>query len=120
MLFRSVLTTIALFNPNKEVAFVCEDGKWSKWNPDKKMLEQAENPLSHAVLLRRDEPDIGAQELGKGSPSTGSTSSRQAGSGEAETGICYSIAEASDADLESSALQEIFGNPHASTLEKMV
>lgn len=97
-----VLTTIALFNPNKEVAYVRKGKDWFKWDADKKSLENAKNPLSDTTLLRRDEPDVEAQGLGKGS----------------ETGVCYAVSGASDADMGNTDLQEIFGNPHASVLER--
>jgi phosphoribosylformylglycinamidine synthase len=106
-----ILTTIALFNPNKEVAYVrkCHAERsepkasgveaWSKWNPDEKKFDESKSPLHSTSLLRRDEPDVGASNLGKGS----------------ETGICYSFKSTSD-DIEPK-LQEIFANPHASSLE---
>jgi len=93
-----ILTTIALFNPNKERAYVRSNGDWSKWNPDKKALELVQSPLQKISLLRRDEPDVGGHALGKGS----------------ETGICYSY----DAEADGGhALQKIFANPHSSKLE---
>lgn len=95
-----ILNTIALFNPNKEVAYVKNNAKWFKWNPDKKTMNASESPLSEVSLIRRDEPDIGAQGLGEGS----------------ETGVCYSLSNVTETELENPALQEIFGNPHASSL----
>ena len=105
-----ILMTIALFNPNKESAYIRKNNQWSKWNPDEKQFEDAKNPLQSTSLLRRDEPDVGASNLGKGSPSTSS--------GGAETGVCYSFESASDEI--GPELQEIFANPHASKLEKIL
>ena len=98
-----VLSTISLFNPNKEIAYV-QKGKqsWFLWNPEKKNVESANNPLSGLALLRRDEPDTEAQGLGEGS----------------ETGVCYSL-QGTSGELDP-ALQAIFANPHASTLEVLL
>ena len=63
-------------------------------------MNASESPLSEVSLIRRDEPDIGAQGLGEGS----------------ETGVCYSLSNVTETELENPALQEIFGNPHASSL----
>ncbi|MBT3834859.1 hypothetical protein HOF56_01275 [Candidatus Peribacteria bacterium] len=96
-----ILTTISMFNPNKEMAYVRSNDAWSKWNPDKKTLDPSSNPISDISLIRRDEPDMNAESLGKGS----------------ETGVCYSLSNVDAYDLNDSKLQEIFGNPHASVLE---
>lgn len=124
-----VLTHLSLFNPNKERAFVrrcpafasgacpelvegagrqvsgvrCQNAEWFHWNAEKKILENAKNPLTDTTLLRRDEPDTGASGLGKGS----------------ESGVCYVCSDISEQNLCSAELQEIFGNPHASKLERI-
>ncbi len=102
----SVLKTISLFNPNKEIAYVRrEGGQLTKWNSALKIEENSDIRLLQGgvSLLRRDEPDTGANALGKGS----------------ETGICYVCSGVSESDLQRSDVQEIFANPHASTLERL-
>ena len=94
-----VLSTISIFNPNKETAYVQREGEWYKWDPDSKDLNANDSPLKSTTLLRRDEPDVGASSLGSGS----------------ETGICYSC-EGISGGIDPK-LQEIFANPHASSLE---
>jgi phosphoribosylformylglycinamidine synthase subunit PurQ / glutaminase len=101
-----ILTTISLFNPNKETAYVRSSTglqtrtQWSRWNAAQKKLESSESPLNKTTLLRRDEPDVGASAIGGG-----------------ETGVCYSMDGVSeDIPLK---LQEMFANPHASTLERV-
>ncbi len=97
-----VLKHLSLFNPNKEIAFVRSEGKWLRWESDAKVLRDTKNPLMGTTLLRRDEPDTGATGLGEGS----------------ETGICYTCSGVDEQNLCSTELQEIFGNPHASVLER--
>jgi hypothetical protein len=108
-----VLSHLSHFNPNKEIAYVrrcqvsgvrCQEREWLRWNAERKALEPMKNPLSDMTLLRRDEPDTSAGSFGEGS----------------ETGVCYVCHEVSDKDLEKKELQEIFGNPHASILERMI
>lgn len=96
--------TLSLYNPNKEVAYVRKNGKFSRWNATSKTLEET----THAVLcgtsvLRRDEPDTGALSLGKGS----------------ETGVCYDCRSIDDTFLSNRGLLEVLGNPHSSVLERM-
>ena len=97
-----ILRTIALFNPNKEKAYVRRGVEWTKWDPDTKNFIDTDRPIADMAILRRDEPDTTATGIGGG-----------------ETGVCYSLSDVSDSDLNNSKLQEIFGNPHASILEKM-
>jgi len=101
-----VLSTISLFNPNKEVAYIRRGGKVTRWDSDEKKEESLESsPLDKGiVLLRRDEPDTGALPLGKGS----------------ETGICYVCALKDEQKLYTKEALEIFHNPQASTLERLV
>ena len=97
----SILTTIALFNPNKEVAYLRRGNAITKWNPDDKKEEEANGLLQGGtVLLRRDKPDTGSTGLDKGS----------------ETGICYVCRNVEKDKLLSGDVLEIFANPHASTL----
>ncbi|HLC75774.1 MAG TPA: phosphoribosylformylglycinamidine synthase subunit PurQ [Candidatus Peribacterales bacterium] len=94
-----ILTTISMFNPNKEIAYVRENGTWRKWNAEKRIFEPVPSPLQHATYLRRDEPDVGSIAVGGG-----------------ETGVCYSCTGVTgELPLP---LKEIFANPHASTLER--
>ena len=98
-----MLTHLSLFNPNKERAYVRKEGKWWHWESGSKKLKEAKNPLSVTTLLRRDEPDTGASGLGEGS----------------ESGVCYVCSGVSEQHLSEQKLQEIFGNPHASILERL-
>ena len=101
-----VLTHLSLFNPNKERAYVRrgQQSEWFRWNAEKKILESTKSPLSATTLLRRDEPDTGASGLGEGS----------------ESGVCYVCNGITEQNLCSKGLQEIFGNSHASTLERIL
>lgn len=103
---QEILKRLALFNPNKERAVVRRDGKFFAWDSDAKALKPLHtSPLADAVaLLRRDEPDTGAGALGKGS----------------ETGVCYICRGVAEQALLQREVLEIFVNPHASTLERMV
>lgn len=96
-----ILNTIAIFNPNKEIAYLRRGNAITKWNPDEKKEESADGLLQGGtVFLRRDKPDTGASSLDKGS----------------ETGICYVCRNAEKDDLVRGDILEIFANPHASTL----
>ncbi|NOS68039.1 MAG: hypothetical protein HOO67_06820, partial [Candidatus Peribacteraceae bacterium] len=86
-----ILADLTVFNANKERAFI------------KKGKDGAEFIGKRIVLLRRDIPDTGADAWGKGS----------------ETGIAYGIDGASDHEVSSPKLLEVFANPHASTLERL-
>ena len=99
---KKILDTIALFNANKEVAYIRRGDKFTKWNADTKQEEEVESPLLGGIsLLRRDTPDTGASGLKKGS----------------ETGVCYVCSEVKQDELMKPRVLEIFANPHASTLE---
>ena len=98
---QAVLDSIALFNPNKEIAYIRRGGEFVKWNADAKKEEPTSDLFANAkVLLRRDEPDTGAVTIGGG-----------------ETGICYVVSGVDAEGIKKPALLEIFANPHASTLE---
>ena len=100
--FISILNTISLFNPNKEVAYIRRNGKIMKWDSDaKKEIEADSHPLTDTTLLRRDEPDTGSLAMSPGS----------------QSGVCYVCSGVQDSQLQSRELYEIFANPHASTLE---
>lgn len=99
-----ILSNLALFNPNKEVAYIRKDGGFYRWNPVGRSLDDTRHTVLAGIsFLRRDEPDGGGQALGQ----------------ESETGICYDCRSIDERQLDSSALLEVFANPHASTLEWM-
>jgi len=102
----SVLSTISIFNPNKETAYIRRGKTVMRWNDDTKREEPVDtSPLGEGIkLLRRDDPDTGATAIG----------------GSAETGICYVCSNVSEDDLCRKDALEIFANPHASTLERLV
>ncbi|MDD3896764.1 MAG: phosphoribosylformylglycinamidine synthase I [Candidatus Peribacteraceae bacterium] len=96
-----ILSHIALFNSNKEIAYLRRNGKFSQWNAGEKREEPVEPLFTDAVaLLRRDVPDTGAAGLGKGS----------------ESGICYVCRNVEKEALLKRSVLEIFANPHASRL----
>ena len=102
---KGILDTIALFNANKEVAYIRRGDKFTKWNADAKQEEDTESPLLGGIsLLRRDTPDTGAAGLKKGS----------------QTGVCYVCSEVEENKLMNPGVLEIFANPHASILEVLV
>lgn len=97
-----VLSRIALFNPNKEKAYIRKGGTFYEWDSDAKKLTEADSVLSGSTaLLRRNDPDTGASSIG----------------GTAETGVCYVCSGVSKDDVCKSNVLEIFGNPHSSTIE---
>ena len=99
-----IFSNIAVFNPNKERAFIKKDGKVLRWNAQQKKAEVSDADAFEGIsLLRRDVPDTGAGSFGHGS----------------ETGVCYTMHNVSESDLAKAELLEIFANPHASTLERM-
>ena len=99
-----IFSNIAIFNPNKERAFIKKDGKVLRWNAQKKTAEASSGDAFTGIsLLRRDVPDTGAGSFGPGS----------------ETGVCYTMKDVSESDLTKVELLEIFANPHASTLERI-
>lgn len=105
----ALLTDLTAFNPNKERAYVRRGAAITRWNHAAKCEETvtgdaATTLFGKVALLRRDEPDTGAAALGQGS----------------ETGVCYACDGISETDLQNRRLLEIFANPHASTLERLV
>ncbi len=103
-----VLRDLSVFNPNKERAFVRRGSMLKHWNSDRKReeaLHENHQNLFHGIsLLRRDIPDTGSGAFGKGS----------------ETGICYTCRNVEENMLLTPSLLEIFCNPHAGTLEKIL
>ncbi|NLG07592.1 phosphoribosylformylglycinamidine synthase I [Candidatus Peribacteria bacterium] len=98
---RNILQSFALFNPNKEVAYIRRGSSVALWNADAGQEEPADDIFAHATaLLRRDEPDTGSAAIGGG-----------------ETGVCYVCSNVPEAALRDQCLREILANPHASTLE---
>ncbi|TSC59046.1 MAG: phosphoribosylformylglycinamidine synthase [Candidatus Peregrinibacteria bacterium Greene0416_19] len=105
---KELLADLTVYNPHKERAFIRHGGRVSKWNPDSKCGESlSEADVARIFrgvrLLRRDEPDTGAASLGEGS----------------ETGVCYGCEGIAEVDLTPQLL-EVFANPHASTLERII
>ena len=103
-----ILRDLTVFNPNKERAYVRSNGILSKWNSDKKTPEKlndadAQKILSGIMLLRRDQPDTGAEPYGA----------------DAETGVCYACSGIDETTLNDRKLREVFCNPHSSTLERV-
>lgn len=100
----AALANLSVFNANKEVAYVRERGQIYRWNNDAKQLEKRDAKfLKGIALLRIDEPDPGAGAFGP----------------ESDSGVCYDCRNVTDKTLESPALLEVFGNPHASTLYRL-
>lgn len=101
---QNVLSDLAVFNSNKERAFLRRGKRFSRWNAQKKTEDTSSSFFAGTLLMRRDIPDTGAVVLGE----------------KAESGIVYGIEGISEQELCSSKLHEIFANPHASTLERLV
>lgn len=99
-----VLTTISHFNPNKEIAYIRRGESFTKWDADTKSESVHDPLLDNVTILRRDEPDTGALSLGKG----------------AETGVCYVCEDVSLEDISTVNVMSIFGNPHASTIQRLL
>lgn len=102
---RKVFADLAVFNANKERAYVRRGRTESRWNAERKSEETLRPSFAagRTVLLRRDLPETGAAGWGK----------------DAETGIAYGMEGISEQELCSSKLLEVFANPHASVLERM-
>jgi len=100
----SVLRTMTHFNPNKETAYIRRRDSFTKWNADTKSEEQHKSILSDNTLLRTDEPDTDSQKIGKG----------------AECGVCYVCSGVSFEEVCEESILNIFGNPHASTIKRLV
>ena len=93
-----LLGDLAVFNPNKERAFIRQGSSVTRWSADEQKGVPVTTPVfAGTLLLRKDLPET--------SPD--------------ESGICYMVQNISDTDLQKRALLEIFANPHASTLERI-
>ena len=103
---KEILSTISLFNQNKEIAYIRRGGSVFEWDAENKQeKEVGESPLDGGIkLLRRDEPDTVAVSLGKGS----------------ETGVCYVCRDVSEEDIMQRKSLEVFANPHSASLSKLV
>lgn len=100
-----LLRDLTVFNANKERAVLRRGSALTKWNAATKKEEIATNDVLQGIaLLRRDIPDTGAAGLGKGS----------------ETGVCYVCKEIDESTLFQPQVLEVFCNPHASTLERIL
>lgn len=99
---KELLGSLSFFNPHKERAFVRARGEFHRWNAEKKKVEAERMPVLKGIsLLRRDEPDTAGAAL------------------RGETGVCYDCREVEEKKLLRSDLCEVFGNPHASVLERL-
>lgn len=100
---RSILSDITFFNANKERAFIRRNGQLFQWNAEKKEERalpghQTHNLFGGTALLRKELPEPAE---------------------ETEHGICYVCSDADESALDRSDVQEIFANPHASSLERL-
>lgn len=98
---KDILENIALFNPNKEKAYIRRGSVFTQWDSDAKKEVSADSPLSDINIVRFDEPDTGSLALGQGS----------------QTGICYACSGTVNEDVLRKDVLSMFGNPHSSTLE---
>lgn len=96
-----LLSNIALFNPNKEKAYIRRHGAVFQWDADSKTFTAHPVDLLKSLsFLRVDEPDTGALAIGGG-----------------VTGVCYVCTNCEPSVAKEDKLLEIFANPHASRLE---
>jgi phosphoribosylformylglycinamidine synthase len=105
---RDILTSISLFNPHKEVAYVRRGNTMYRWDSTTKKEEPLDSAriealFSGLMLLRTDEPDTLSSAFGEGS----------------KAGCAY-VVKGIDEQALGSRLLEIFANPHASVLEELV
>ena len=98
----SVLSHLNIYNPNKEIAYVRRNSAISRWNPNSKKEEPAGPiPFDDGIaILRRSDIDSYEKTIGGG-----------------ESGICYLLGNIPEQLIRSTALLEVFANPHSSTLE---
>lgn len=105
---KKVLSDLTVFNANKERAFLRRRGRFSRFHAATKREESLDSAaaeiLRGTLLVRRDIPDTAARAFGNGS----------------ESGIAYAVEGIHEQELCSNrALLDVFGNPHASTLERL-
>lgn len=100
-----LLTHVSFFNPHKEVAYIRSGNSLMQWDPaTKKAIKTEKKIFTGTVFVRRDDPNIGAEKLGKGSMS----------------GICYDCRSVNASAMEQPDVLAILANPHASTLMTLV
>lgn len=99
-----LLRSLSFFNPQKEMAFIKQEGRWHKWNADTKTLIPLSSPiLTGITFLRTDEPDTLAIALGNG----------------AKTGVVYDCRGVTEDDVHDPLLLQVFCNPHSSSIERI-
>jgi hypothetical protein len=108
MQMKAILSDLSLFNPHKERAFIRRNDAIMRWQSVEKNEEavpedQRKHLFEGVLLLRRDLPDTSAASLGA----------------DAQTGICYGCRGIEEGQL-TQPLLDIFANPHASTLQRML
>lgn len=101
---RNVLSDLTVFNSNKERAFLRRGKLFSQWDNGNKSEAAISSFFAGTILIRRDIPDAGCSEFING----------------AETETAYGIENISEQELCSSRMLEVFANPHASTLERLI
>lgn len=101
---RNVMSDLTVFNSNKERAFLRRGKLFSKWEHGNKSEAAISSFFAGTLLIRRDIPDA----------------CRSAFMNGAETGTAYGIENISEQELCSNRLLEVFANPHASTLERLI
>ncbi len=103
--WKDALRSLIFFNPNKERAYIRKSGVFERWNDAKKTLEKTQDPVLQGIaVLRRNEPDTGANAFGAGT----------------QTGVVYDCRGVNEETLKISAFCEVLGNPHVSTLERLL
>ncbi|MBI2635916.1 phosphoribosylformylglycinamidine synthase I [Candidatus Peregrinibacteria bacterium] len=100
----NIMSDLTVFNSNKERAFLRRGKLFSQWDHDSKSEAAISSFFAGTVLIRRDIPDAFCSAFMNG----------------AETGTAYGIENISEQELCSNRLLEIFANPHASTLERLI
>ncbi|MBI3618790.1 phosphoribosylformylglycinamidine synthase subunit PurQ [Candidatus Peregrinibacteria bacterium] len=100
-----VLSHVSFFNPHKEIAYIRRRGSVTRWNSVTKSEEPSDDIFEKRItVLRRNEPATPSRPLGEGS----------------QTGICYVCSDVDETEFRRSDLQEIFANPHAAILERLL
>jgi phosphoribosylformylglycinamidine synthase len=92
----AVLSQLSIYNSNKEIAYIRRGDTMHRWNAQTKTEEATKtSPLSNGVPLVRFDGE------------------------ERHSGVCYVCMDVTEAELLRSDVQEVFGNPHASTLVRL-
>ena len=93
------LKHIANFNPNKEIAYIRRGKKLTRWDASSKQEQDSSSSVLKGLkMLRRDEPYERVE----------------------DSGVCYVVKGIDEQKICSTSMLEIFGNPHASTLTKLL